>query len=170
MLCCAASITCAIEDTTSVERAPPVSSGVPVAADLAHNGAKREPDMAWRHGHFTWNELMTRDVERAKSFYAQSIGWTFEPAPGPAGIYWIAKSGEERVAGLFTLISPAFDGVPEGWMAYLAVDFVDARVHQAQLLGARLMRPIFDVPHVGRIAILREPGGAALGWITPVKV
>jgi predicted enzyme related to lactoylglutathione lyase len=31
------------------------------------------------------------------------------------------------------------------------------------------MRPIFDVPHVGRIAILTEPGGAGVGWITPTN-
>jgi hypothetical protein len=30
--------------------------------------------------------------------------------------------------------------------------------------------PIFDVPHVGRIAILMEPGGAGVGWMTPVGV
>jgi predicted enzyme related to lactoylglutathione lyase len=124
---------------------------------------------AWLHGHFFWNELMTRDVERAKRFYGQSVGWTFEPVSGPGGVYWIAKAGDDKVGGLFPLTSPAFDGVPEGWMAYLAVDYVDARVHQAIVLGATLMRPIFDVPGVGRVAILREPGGAGIGWITPVK-
>jgi hypothetical protein len=54
-------------------------------------------------------------------------------------------------------------------MAYLAVDDVDARVKKAQTAGATLMRPIFDVPGVGRIAILREPGGAGIGWITPAN-
>jgi len=44
----------------------------------------------------------------------------------------------------------------------------DARVKKAQSLGATLMRPIFDVPGVGRIAILKEPGGAGIGWMTPV--
>ena len=29
------------------------------------------------------------------------------------------------------------------------------------------MKPIFDVPGVGRIAILMDPGGAGIGWITP---
>jgi uncharacterized protein len=28
--------------------------------------------------------------------------------------------------------------------------------------------PVFDVPNVGRIAMLREPGGAGVGWMTPV--
>ena len=31
------------------------------------------------------------------------------------------------------------------------------------------MRPIFDVPGVGRIAILTEPGGAGIGWMTPAE-
>jgi predicted enzyme related to lactoylglutathione lyase len=54
-------------------------------------------------------------------------------------------------------------------MSYLAVDDVDARVKKAQGAGAKLMRPIFDVPGVGRIAILSEPGGAGIGWMTPPK-
>jgi predicted enzyme related to lactoylglutathione lyase len=53
-------------------------------------------------------------------------------------------------------------------MSYLAVDDVDARVAKATAAGAKLMRPIFDVPNVGRIAILTEPGGAGVGWMTPV--
>jgi predicted enzyme related to lactoylglutathione lyase len=65
------------------------------------------------------------------------------------------------------LTSPQFDGVPECWMAYLAVDDVDARVKKAVAAGAKLMRPIWDVPGVGRIAILTEPGGAGVGWMTP---
>ena len=47
------------------------------------------------------------------------------------------------------------------------VDDVDARVAKAVKAGAKLMRPIFDVPNVGRIAILTEPGGAGIGWMTP---
>ena len=52
-------------------------------------------------------------------------------------------------------------------MAYLAVDHLDARVEKAVKAGARLIKPIFDVPCVGRIAILMEPGGAGIGWMTP---
>jgi len=99
------------------------------------------------HGSFYWNELMTRDVERDKKFYSGAIGWTFEPMPD--GSYWVAKMGEDYVGGLFPLTDPKFNGVPEGWMSYLAVDDVDARVKKAQSLGATLMRPLFDVPGVG---------------------
>jgi predicted enzyme related to lactoylglutathione lyase len=57
--------------------------------------------------------------------------------------------------------------MPEIWMPYLAVDDVEARVEKARAAGATLMRPLFDVPNIGRIAMLREPGGAMVGWITP---
>ena len=118
---------------------------------------------------FYWNELMTRDAEKAKKFYAGTLGWSFEAMPMPDGTYWVAKMGADHVGGLFPLTSPQFDGVPEGRMAYIAVDDVDARVKKAQTAGAQLMLPIFDVPGVGRIAILREPGGAGIGWMTPPK-
>ena len=54
-------------------------------------------------------------------------------------------------------------------MPYLAVDDVDARVKKAVAAGAKVMKPAFDVPEVGRIVILMEPGGAAIGWITPAN-
>jgi uncharacterized protein len=119
------------------------------------------------HGHFYWNELMTRDAEKAKKFYGGVIGWSFDAMPMPDGTYWVAKMGDKPVGGLFPLTSRQFDSVPESWMAYLAVDDVDARVKKATAAGAKLMRPIFDIPGVGRIAILAEPGGAGIAWITP---
>jgi hypothetical protein len=123
----------------------------------------------WSHGTFYWNELMTRDAEKAKKFYADTLGWTYEAMPMENGTYWVVKAGGQPAGGIFPLTSPQFDGVPESWMAYIAVDDVDARVKKAQSLGATLMRPIFDVPGVGRIAVLREPGGAGIGWMTPVN-
>lgn len=120
------------------------------------------------HGHFHWNERLTGDVERAKRFYKDTIGWTFESMKMDDGAtYWIAKIDDQPVGGIFPTGRPGFEDVPECWMSYLAVDDVDARVKKAVAAGAKLMRPIFDVAGVGRIAILTEPGGAGVGWITP---
>ena len=133
---------------------------------------RSEPPMAAAaaHGNFYWNELRTRDVERAKRFSKDTIGWTFEAAQTPDGKpYWVATMGGKAVAGLFSLIAPEFDKVPESWISFLAVDDVDKRVAKAVKAGAKLMMPIFEVPNVGRIAMLMEPGGAGIGWMTPVK-
>jgi hypothetical protein len=127
-------------------------------------------DAMTAHGNFHWNELVTRDVEKAKEFYGSTIGWTFEGMPMPDGTYWVAKMEGKPVGGLFPIAGPQWDGVPEHWMAYLAVDDVDARVKKAMAAGAKLMRPAFDIPGVGRIAILTEPGGAGVGWMTPAPM
>ena len=88
---------------------------------------KRDQQRTWAHGNFHWNELRTRDAERAKRFYADTIGWTFEAMATPDGhTYWVAMQDGKPVAGLFPLTSPQFDEVPESWMSFLAVDDVDS--------------------------------------------
>ena len=126
--------------------------------------------MAWSHGQFYWNELMTRDVERAKKFYSAALGWTFDAMPAGAGpTYWIAKTGDTPAGGIFDISGPEYKDVPESWMSYIAVDDVDARVKKATGAGAKVMKPAFDVPGVGRIVMLLEPGGAGIGWMTPAS-
>ena len=126
--------------------------------------------MSNSHGTFHWNELMARDIAAAKKFYADTIGWTYDGMPMPGGqTYWVAKMGDQPVAGLFDISGPDYKAVPDGWMPYLAVDDVDARTKKAVTAGARVMKPAFDVPGVGRIVILMEPGGAGVGWITPAN-
>ena len=126
--------------------------------------------MPWSHGKFYWNELTTRDPERAKKFYADTLGWSFDAMPmGEGATYWIAKVGDEPVGGMFDIRGHEFEKVPESWMAYIAVDDVDARAAKAVKAGAKIMKPAFDVPGVGRIAMLLEPGGAAIGWMTPLN-
>jgi uncharacterized protein len=120
------------------------------------------------HGKFHWNELMARDVGRAKKFYADTLGWNFDAMAMPGGgTYWIAKMGDELVGGIFDISGPDYAGVPEGWMPYISVDDIDARVKKAVAAGAKVMKPAFDIPNVGRIVILQEPGGAGIGWMTP---
>ncbi len=120
------------------------------------------------HGTFYWNELMTRDAEKAKTFYGAIMGWTFEGMTTPeGGTYWLAKVGDKPAAGIFTMDGDHFEGIPEHWFAYIAVDDVDARATQAESAGGKIRRPAFDVPGIGRIVILEDSNGAAMGWMTP---
>lgn len=120
------------------------------------------------HGHFHWNELMSWDVEKAKAFYAETLGWTFERMNmGPQGVYWVAMSGDEAAGGMYEMNEENFEGMPEAWCSYIAVDDVDARVEKAKAAGANIMGGPFDIPDIGRVAMVREPGGALVGWITP---
>ena len=120
------------------------------------------------HGAFVWTELMTPDVEKAKAFYAASLGWTFAPTPGPSGsTYWIASMNGRPVGGVMSLVDLP-PGAPTAWFPYIEVDDVDQRAAQLGAQGGALARPAFDIPGVGRIAIVRDATGAMVGWLTPV--
>ncbi len=122
--------------------------------------------MAGQQGVFYWNELMTRDPEKAKQFYGETLGWTFQVWGEDDGSYSIAMMGEQPVAGIFNMNSPEFEGMPEHWFSYISVDDVDKTAAMATSAGGSLMRPVFDVPDVGRIAIVQDTNGAVVGMIT----
>lgn len=121
------------------------------------------------HGHFHWNELMTRNVAKAKDFYGRTLDWTFEDMAMPDGTYTICKAGDAMVGGMFEIKGPQFEGQPEQWFAYIAVDDVDARLEKLKAAGGTVHREPFDIPGVGRIAIVGDPNGAASGWMTPAQ-
>lgn len=123
-----------------------------------------------KHGRFLWNELMTRNADLARSFYERTLGWTFSAMPMENSTYWVANVDDQPVAGIFTMQGPEFKGMPEHWFSYIAVDNVDERLKLAEQAGGTVLKPAFEVPGVGRIAIIQEPGGAAIGWYTPASM
>lgn len=124
----------------------------------------------WSHGKVYWSELNTHEAAKAKKFYTASLGWKYDAMPMPDGTYWIIKAGDELVGGMFEMKGPMFANVPEHWLTYIAVDNVDARVKKAVANGGKVCRPAFDIPGVGRIAIIEQPGGGMVGWMTPKEV
>ncbi|HST76646.1 MAG TPA: VOC family protein [Acetobacteraceae bacterium] len=112
---------------------------------------------------------MTHDVERAKAFYTRALDWSFEAKPMDGFTYWLAKAGDQMAGGMIEMNGPEFAAIPEHWLAYVAVDDVDARTRKAVAAGATAVREPFDIPDVGRIAILRDAAGAVIGLITPAS-
>ncbi|MCG8650818.1 MAG: VOC family protein [Pirellulales bacterium] len=121
------------------------------------------------HGQFNWMELQTRDPQTATAFYEATVGWTFAEETMPSGgTYRIAFSSGKPVCGILTLDNDAGTNLQDRWIAYLHVDDIDVAVQRALDAGATLQKAPWDVPGVGRVAMLREPGGAEVGWVTPV--
>jgi len=117
------------------------------------------------HGMITWSELMTTEVDKAKAFYEKALGVSFDKFNDPEGKYWVAMPGGKPAWGLMDMTGRS--GGPTGWFTYIAVDDVDARVKKAEDAGGKLCMPVFDIPTVGRIAILEDATGALIGWMTP---
>lgn len=121
------------------------------------------------HGEFNWHELQTRDPQKAMAFYTDTIGWTFCPEQMPSGgIYWIAMASDKPVAGILS-VEETSDLIADRWMIYIHVDSLDDAIESAKNKGATILRQPWNVSGVGRVAIIREPGGAETGWVTPVQ-
>ena len=123
------------------------------------------------HGTFFWNELMTWSVDKAKAFYQETLGWQYESHPmADSGTYTLCKAGDAMAAGIFEMKPDAgFDGVPDHWFSYIAVDDIDARLADVAAAGGEVCRPAFDVPDVGRFAVVKDSAGAFIGWVTPIQ-
>lgn len=125
--------------------------------------------MSENHGMVAWNELCTRDLEGAKAYYAKTAGWTFSEmqVEGEAP-YTLAHYGENMAAGMMDITNiPGMEEMPAHWFMYIGVDDVDQVVADTPGAGGEVIRPPFDIPGVGRIAIVKDATGAAVGMMTP---
>lgn len=128
--------------------------------------------MSDMHGLTWWSELVTRNPEAARSYYGALCGWGWDRMEtGEGGDYHVAVVQGRPVAAVMDMTGvPGMDRVPTRWFTYIAVDDVDAAVRATEERGGKVIRPPFDVPGVGRIAILEDPGGAAVGMMTPAAM
>ena len=116
-------------------------------------------------GCIVWHDLLTNEVARAKRFYTELLGWEYQ-IEHASNFAWnsrevdyplILAHGEAH--GGF--VDPGQD-VSSHWIAFVTVADVDAVVAKAKKLGANIARSPFDVPGVGRNAVIQDPQGAII--------
>jgi len=126
--------------------------------------------MSKTHGLVYWTELMTHDVPTAVKYYGEVCGWEFDVVPMGEGMgdYYLGKVGGQPVVGMMDMA--AMGGMAETqpyWLSYFAVDDLDVAIAATTAAGGQVTRAPFVVPGTGRIAILQDPTGAAMGMMTP---
>jgi predicted enzyme related to lactoylglutathione lyase len=119
-------------------------------------------------GRFAWHELHTTDRTRALKFYSQLVGWETKDVPmGPGEPYGLCLLNGKDIAGITK--SKAGADVPPHWLAYIAVDNVDASAAKATELRGKVLNPPMDIPNVGRFAVVADPQGAVFALYKHIK-
>jgi predicted enzyme related to lactoylglutathione lyase len=116
-------------------------------------------------GAVIWNELLTDKPDSALPFYQAVVGIThstMEMAPGQN--YMLLKVGGTDVGGC---MEPPMPGIPNHWHVYFAVDDADATAAKASAEGGQVITEPFDIPSVGRSAVLSDPQGAVFSVLKP---
>ena len=91
-------------------------------------------------GAWTWNNLMTRDLEGAKDFYGKVFGWTAvhnEEAP-PNVLMWQVEGQRwpEGMGGLMGITDDLPAEMPAHWQVYFIVENADEAIAKAESNGA----------------------------------
>jgi predicted enzyme related to lactoylglutathione lyase len=114
-------------------------------------------------GQFIWHDLLTTDVEKAKGFYAELLGWEIETwKPGEADYPMIKANGQQH--GGF---GPLEGGWRSHWIGHAFVEDVDGAVAAAQREGGALRGEPGGLPDVGRWATIVDPEGAEISAFKP---
>lgn len=106
----------------------------------------------------SWFDTLTTDTGRGEAFYADLFGWTPTAIAMGERAYTVFRLGDVPVGGMYPL-TPAMGQVPPHWRAHFNVADVDATARLASELGATIVAPPTDVPHVGLTCGIRSPQG-----------
>jgi uncharacterized protein len=122
------------------------------------------------HGRFLWYELMTTDLDGAKAFYAEVVGWDVQNV-APDTPYTLFCAGGLSVSGLSVLAQEAIDlGFGPGWLGYVGVDDVDTAAAHIEQLGGVIYVPPKEIPEISRFAVIGDPQMATIAvlqWLKP---
>jgi hypothetical protein len=122
------------------------------------------------HGRFVWYELMTTNVDAAKAFYADVVGWGAQPISIPGSTYSLLTAGDSPVAGLMSMPEEAARrSATAHWIGYVEVDNVDDAVQRTQQFGGTVYVPPTNVPNISRFAIVADPQMATFAMVKGLK-
>jgi|SRR6516162_6776199 len=114
-------------------------------------------------GDWIWIELLSRNGSKAADFYHNVVGYEVieNSATNRLNDYVLASGGYARAA-VRTIVQPD-EKVHPTWLLFVRVQDVTASLALAKKLGGQvLLEPRPDLFH-GKVAVLADPTGAAVG-------
>jgi len=109
----------------------------------------------------SWNELQTRDLDAAKSFYSAVFDWTYDT---DAQGYVVVKAEDRMQAGMMA-ITENMGEMPPNWAFYFLVEDVNESVGKAKDLGGNILVPATPAGEIGEFAVIQDPQGAVFAII-----
>ncbi len=118
---------------------------------------------------YSWNELMTRDIDASLAFYSDVFGWTYDPQDmGPMGTYHVIAGGESGgLGGLMAMPPDLPDQVPNHWGVYFMVADTAATIEAITGAGGQIVMGPMTIPGVGTSATAHDPAGGSFSILQP---
>lgn len=108
------------------------------------------------------------DCQRAKAFYEQVFGWTFEPWGPPD--FWRIHTTPDGIHGALQQRREAVSGNGMiGFECTISVEDVAATVAGIEAAGGTVTLPSFEIEGVGTLAMFKDTEGNVVGAMQYVK-
>ena len=121
---------------------------------------------------FVWHQIYAPSEQASLDFYTKALGWGKEEYNmGEMGTYKMLSANGSSVAGVVSTNDknhPELQGIPPHWSISIAVDDVDMRVKKCEELGGKVLQGPFDIPEIGRMALVQDPQGATFWLMKPM--
>jgi predicted enzyme related to lactoylglutathione lyase len=118
-----------------------------------------------RHiGKFVWFDLLTEQADAARPFYGSLFGWTFDDSSTPPDYSLIRLDGLP-IGGIVNIRDKLSQSESQ-WLGYLSVTSVDRTTRVSRDLGGEVIDGPVEVLGRGRMAVVRDPTGAAFVALT----
>ncbi|MFF9584639.1 VOC family protein [Streptomyces achromogenes] len=108
-----------------------------------------------------WADAMFGDVEGAKRFYGEVLGWTFGESSSEYGNYTQAYADGKAVAAVVPPM-PGQEGQSQ-WCLYFASPDAEATARRIRESGGEVLLEPMRVGDFGTMCLAREPSGAVFG-------
>jgi predicted enzyme related to lactoylglutathione lyase len=108
-----------------------------------------------------WADAMFSDLEGAKSFYGDVLGWTFAEASTEFGNYTEAYANGKAVAAVVPPM-PGQEGQSQ-WCLYFAARDAAATAARIRDHGGEVLMEPMRVGDFGTMCLARDPGGVVFG-------
>ncbi|MET7295789.1 VOC family protein [Streptomyces griseoloalbus] len=108
-----------------------------------------------------WADAMFNDIEGAKSFYGDVLGWTFGEVSPEFGNYIEAFADGKAVAAVVPPM-PGQEGTSQ-WCLYFAARDAAATAARIRDNGGELLMEPMQVGDFGTMCLARDPGGVLFG-------
>ncbi|GAA0482321.1 VOC family protein [Streptomyces stramineus] len=108
-----------------------------------------------------WADAMFTDLDGAKSFYGDVLGWTFGESSTEYGNYTEAYADGKAVAA----VVPPMPGqeTVSAWCLYFASPDADATAKRIRENGGEVLMGPMQVGDFGTMVLARDPSGVAFG-------
>ena len=116
-------------------------------------------------GTLSWNDLTTRDPEKAASFYTELLGWGVQPLDAGPMPYWQVTIDGQGEAGIMPMPEMLPAEVPAFWMPYFGTTDIATSFAKATALGATVLREPTEVTGMLWFAVLADPAGATFALL-----